>query len=412
MLRTELRHDLKLQIDERGGATAMLVSGDVAYSGATAEYVKARAFLIDLCVQIGLPTEDVWVIPGNHDVDWERHAEPETAAARSELVDAPNQSIDSVLEHLMSDPEKSRALLAPLSNYFDFAADFECQPPSSSLTWEAVFEMGEGYVLRIRGVNSALVSDKNDEDKLPQLVVGSVQTQLERMPGTVHVTVCHHPPHWIRDGGGLQAIFDANAKLQLTGHEHKFGIREAQPLKLAAGALHPERDKIDWEPRYNLISVQMVPAAALGNNACVNICVAPRLWSKDKARWIADPAAGPSGEVCYQVALDEVATIEFRALNSTQEQYEEPPPDQRVEWLANRRRRLMHRFAGLFEVEQRVLAQDLGMTLGEIAGLEPGALAATVLDLAEKGDALADLWDAVERAHGVPNPSNPYRERP
>ncbi len=410
MLRNELHLDLKRQVEKRGGATALLVSGDIAFSGAAIEYVNARTFLTELCLDLGLPTEDVWVIPGNHDVDWTRHGDADTVVARQELMTAPDQRVDSVLDSLMQDQRKARALLAPLSNYLAFAADFGCQPASSELSWNAVFELGGGYILRIRGVNSALVSDRDDEDKLPQLVVGSVQTQLERMSGTVHATMCHHPSSWIRDGARLRSMFDANAKLQLMGHEHRFGIRQADPLKIAAGALHPERDKTDWEPRYNLITVEVLPNTVEGR-AQVQICVASRVWDRDAARWTADPAAGPVGEVCFPVELDEVATIAVVPLNARAEQYEDPPPDRRVAWLANRRRRLEHRLAGLFKGEQEVLAQQLGMTLGEIAALEPGALAGIVIDRAEKQGDLADLWDAVERAQGVANPPrNPYRE--
>jgi Calcineurin-like phosphoesterase len=415
-LRIELGHDLRAEIRKRGGATAFLVSGDIAYSGSRTEYIRARDFLINLCAEVGVPPENVWVVPGNHDIDLKRHAEPETGAARFELMAAAEHKIDSVLERLMSDPSKARPLLAPLANYFDFAADFDCQPASSELTWDAFFEMGDGYMLHILGVNSALVSDKQDKSNCPQLVVGAAQTQLKREKGMIHATVCHHPPTWIRDGSQLKTMFDSNAQLQLTGHEHRFCVSEKEPLRVAAGALHPERDRVDWQPHYNLISMEIVPRKNASDNAYVKICVTSRIWDKTTPRWIANPAKGDSGDVKFQLELDDVATIDLPALNSAGEQYEAPPAEQLVEWLANRRRRLAYRFTRLFVGEQRALAERQGITLGEIAAVEPGALASAVIDRAERKDdladlSLADLWDAVEHAHSVSDiSSNPFRE--
>ena len=138
-LRSELRHDLRAQIRDRGGATAILVSGDIAFSGASTEYAKAREFFVQLCVELNIPTEDVWVIPGNHDVDWGRHKEQDTASVRATLMGTAEHKLDSVLEQLMRAPAAAHALLKPLSNYFDFAADFGCQPDVSDLAWDATF---------------------------------------------------------------------------------------------------------------------------------------------------------------------------------------------------------------------------------------------------------------------------------
>jgi hypothetical protein len=408
-IRTELSHDLRSEVQKRGGATALWVSGDVAYSGARDEYIKARDFLVNLCADLGVPTENVWVVPGNHDVKLACHADYGTTEARFALMAAASHRIDSVLETLMNDPEKARSLLAPLANYFSFAADFECQPQPSELTWDAYFELGDGYELHVLGVNSALVSDKNDKSNCPQLVVGSVQTQLTRKEGVIHVTVCHHPPCWIKDRAQLEAMFDNNAQLQVTGHEHHFSVSEQEPLKVAAGALHPERDKTGWQPHYNLISIEVVQSGMTGGNARVQITVASRIW-KD-ARWIENPAFEPSGEVRREVELDEVATISAQSLNAPAEQYEQGPADQRIERIANRRRRLAYRLARLYEGEQRAIAERFGMTLGELTELGPGGLVAAVVDRAEEQHRLADLWDAVERAHGVADQSaNPYLE--
>ncbi len=50
----------------------VIVSGDVAFSGGAhdaAEYQRADAFLRTLCKALGLGTDSVLMVPGNHDVD-------------------------------------------------------------------------------------------------------------------------------------------------------------------------------------------------------------------------------------------------------------------------------------------------------------------------------------------------------
>jgi 3',5'-cyclic AMP phosphodiesterase CpdA len=49
--------------------TGILVSGDIAFSGQSAEYDTAKSWLNRLCAALGCPPEDVWVVPGNHDVE-------------------------------------------------------------------------------------------------------------------------------------------------------------------------------------------------------------------------------------------------------------------------------------------------------------------------------------------------------
>lgn len=52
-----------------GGATGVLVTGDIAFSGQRSEYQSAASWLLGLCRAIECPDENVWVVPGNHDVD-------------------------------------------------------------------------------------------------------------------------------------------------------------------------------------------------------------------------------------------------------------------------------------------------------------------------------------------------------
>src|SRR4051794_40069279 len=67
-LRDELEIDLRALMDRLGGAQAILVTGDIAFSGSTEEYEQASTWLETIVNIVGCRERDVWMVPGNHDV--------------------------------------------------------------------------------------------------------------------------------------------------------------------------------------------------------------------------------------------------------------------------------------------------------------------------------------------------------
>jgi 3',5'-cyclic AMP phosphodiesterase CpdA len=71
-LDSELRHELELDLGrvtaELGPLRALLITGDVAFSGSTDEYAAAETWLGRITTLAGCREEDVWMVPGNHDV--------------------------------------------------------------------------------------------------------------------------------------------------------------------------------------------------------------------------------------------------------------------------------------------------------------------------------------------------------
>src|SRR5689334_11797087 len=68
-LRRDLLRDAASVCADLGTVSAILVSGDVAARGNDFEYAYARDWLDQLCGALGIGTEDVMTIPGNHDID-------------------------------------------------------------------------------------------------------------------------------------------------------------------------------------------------------------------------------------------------------------------------------------------------------------------------------------------------------
>lgn len=73
-LRESLVDDLR-RLDEQGqvdlARIVLVVSGDLVYTGKTSEFDLVKEFLEGLCDDLALPREQVVLVPGNHDIDWD-----------------------------------------------------------------------------------------------------------------------------------------------------------------------------------------------------------------------------------------------------------------------------------------------------------------------------------------------------
>lgn len=63
---TDLNINAKTELESIKG---ILVTGDIAYSGAVTEYDKAKIFLKEITDTFGIEQSSVFCVPGNHDVD-------------------------------------------------------------------------------------------------------------------------------------------------------------------------------------------------------------------------------------------------------------------------------------------------------------------------------------------------------
>lgn len=68
-LRNRVLEDIGAMTGRLGPATAVLVTGDIAYAGQRAEYEDAAQWLDRVCDASKCGREEVFVCPGNHDID-------------------------------------------------------------------------------------------------------------------------------------------------------------------------------------------------------------------------------------------------------------------------------------------------------------------------------------------------------
>ena len=300
-LRSELVRDAqKLKGIAYGCLDGVFLTGDIAFGGKTVEFTSARDWIDEIRTEFGFPHGAVWCVPGNHDVDRALIEGSRNRQKSRELIRLGGEArAAQELHELLKDEISNTILLEPLCAFNEsFAAGFQCTTRFPELCWSDTLPLGDRYRIVLTGLNSAVISDGNDDNDQRRLVLGLKQIQsIRRQPGAIHVSLCHHPPRWLLDRNEVEAFLNSRTTLQLFGHEHDRRIQRVNDsVQVFAGALHPQRDEERWEPSYNLIEIGL-----LGHNCATQVLI--RIWPR---RWDAK-----STEFCSARENGD-NTVEFR----------------------------------------------------------------------------------------------------
>jgi predicted phosphodiesterase len=403
VLRAELERDLRTQLGS-SSADGILITGDVAFAGKRAEYVSARDWIEKLCELARCTTSDVYVVPGNHDVDREIvDGSDAIKSIHEKLRSLTGVERDRELARLLSDEITAAGLLAPLAEYNDFALRYNCAMSPDRLYWEDDIRLDDGSTLRIRGLCSVLVSDKLDDQATNKLILGSHQVVLRREDGVEYLTLCHHPQDWLHDA---EAVEDGllHARVRLFGHKHRQRVhRLDDSVVITAGATHPDRAEKQWQPRYNIIDIDI---RRDGDGArWFVVRVYSRVWDDAYQVFKADsvPEGGESRQYDFSVdpweepvAKASEPKIDVREPIRANEAEETPVKEQ----VAKPERALLYRFLSLpFQRQVRIALELKFIDETEIFSRE-AELWRAVFTRARDSGRLDQFWNAVESQIG------------
>ena len=310
-LRSDLLEDIRHMRSLIGRpADCILISGDIAFGGQDAEYEFAFRWLEQhVCPAAGCALENVFVIPGNHDVDWRAAQAPAQRGARADLRRQSAAQIEDQLRQYLRDKLSAQILFDPIESYNRFAAKFLCAlgpysatapeegpvPASSRPYATRDLTLNDGSILRLWGFNSVLVSDATDAEGKMLLDPAAAQIPVEA--GVTHLVMCHHPFNWLKNRSGFQDRIEHAAKLQLFGHEHTRRVEDNRRfLRIRAGAVQPDRDEPDWKPGYNWIDLAVSGADA---NRQLDV----RVWVRQHERTAFIPVPDPERRDPWRMPL-------------------------------------------------------------------------------------------------------------
>jgi len=418
-IRNELERSVAEKVKEFDSITGVLVTGDFVYRGAVSGFGEAANWLSKLCGILGCRKEEVWTVPGNHDVsraavsgsklNRDIHSNIRSAARSTEL--------DKTLrEYLLEDKTAAEIVFKKLEDYNSFAAQYNCKTSPDQLFWQDDLPFSDGSKLRLVGLNSAIVSDGNDNLQEGKLVLGSAQVKngLLRQDGVVNVVLCHHPPEWLHDID-TEKDFRTLAFVQLLGHKHSFDlVPTGSSVKISAGAVHPERE-VDWEPRFNFLQFDVRNGK---DGGVFDVTVHPHVWDSRVNQFKKDynEKGEPHPSFAFSIPpfVPPNAGESENELNFVEEALETEPNTFVMtesidkEGIRDPAKRLVYRFYALPNWRQIKIGVDLEL-FGEDEEFSRDSIGVQICNRAKKAKKLELLWEATEDAHGAPAEPNPFR---
>ena len=414
-LRNELLLDARDLAATLGKPDGILISGDIAFSGADTEYAKAKDWIQLLCDAVGSTLADVWCVPGNHDVD-------QTCVKQSQILRDVHQKLracdqhdlDALINIYMGDRVAKRLLFDTITQYNRFAAMFKCQLGPEGPVWQKDLELEDGSVLRLCGLNSTIVSDHTDNDS--QTVLLGRHQVPNRELGVTNLVICHHPPDWWGDSETVDQDLANRARVQLFGHKHSQRLDKINnTLRVSAGAVHPDRREPNWTPRYNWL---ILGVSSTNGNRQLNVAVHPRVWSTTVPRFIPDSnSCGGQDYQQFSLALEAwtpppepdtlVNPCHATATIPAATQYTAATESSTMDPA----RILTYRFFELAHVARVGIARTLNLLKDEDEGLQDFQLFDRVFQRAVETGSLSELWEKVEECHDDgKHASNPFAE--
>ena len=213
-LRGALEKDLSDYRKAYGKIDHILVCGDIAYKGIKEEYDKAHVFFEHICDIVGCQPEEIYIVPGNHDKNFNT---PKAEIRHLIHAGLSNEKADYdklFTELLHNNFTHFRILYQPFKDYQDFAVRMvSCEPLMTKCLDEAenaqydnekdkaymMTQLGTigSYPVMLYAMNTALCcdwDDVNDFEKghklfLPKL---SYNTKANK-DGCINIAMMHHP---------------------------------------------------------------------------------------------------------------------------------------------------------------------------------------------------------------------------
>ena len=428
-IRRELKRDVVALCGTLGSAHGILVTGDIAFSGKVEEYKRAEEWLLELCRDTKCDEQNVWMICGNHDV--QRDVIANSVSLRdfqNKLRTQEPAKIDAVYQEYLTDAAARTIVYSALQNYNDFAQKFGGHFAHNRIYWEKDIVLNDGSKLRIRGLNSAIGCNKEDnKDTGKLLTVGSANCAVPRQEGHEYMTLCHHPPDWIRDSDEVVKYLNSRVRLQLFGHKHKRRIEPGDEngflyLRLHAGAVNPEQGESSL-PRYNMIVIHVSASAPAEKKRTLHVEIHPRIWDPDQTKFIPESAACPEGSTSKAFALPlgwfekgpqaELASTPQLAEVASQPQVNNPlniaTPAEPAPKVMNASWKLSFRFLSLPFHKRMEVASELHLLEDSDSQIDPAELFRRLFRRAVERNELREFYNAVEKKHTGSLPDdNPF----
>lgn len=271
-----------------GVAHGILVTGDIAQAGKSAQYTDAGRWLDQLAEAVGCESFRIQMVPGNHDLDRSL-----LSKGGSLMLDAIRAGGAAEYEAILASATDRAVLFARFRDYGKFCEGYDCALDSEGrYATNMLVELAPGRSIRFVRLNSSLLCTGDEDDKNPELMVGARQFTIPRTKGEEIVALIHHPLNWFKDQVDVAKYLKSRARILISGHEHnpRVLVEEIEGgtdfMMLAAGATVPTRSNEPYAYTYNVIEFDWD-----SERDALAVKIHPRAWNPDFTRFEADNSA-------------------------------------------------------------------------------------------------------------------------
>ncbi|BAZ65308.1 hypothetical protein NIES4106_00460 [Fischerella sp. NIES-4106] len=208
----------------------LILSGDIANKSTPEEYNAAKDFLDKFSEEFQLQPEQIVIVPGNHDLNWDLAKKAYNLHRREEYRGKLNEAnyIDGGNYIEVRDEEKYQQRFAHFSQFYQ---DIKNKPYPFDYEQQAILHHFQSQKLLILGLNSAWQLDHHYKSRasINAQAINKAITDIRKNPEYQHclkIAVWHHPltsafEDRITDHGFMEQLAKAGFRFALHGHIHK-----------------------------------------------------------------------------------------------------------------------------------------------------------------------------------------------
>jgi len=282
---TALRRDLQLMQEKHDLRPDLIFfTGDAAYGQKTDEGIfiqeqfdEATLFLSEICSICSVPSQNLFLVPGNHDVNRET-----CSISADSLLKADNKpkQVNQLINDCGSDWRVQMSRLTEYRKFLHGIGNGDLLQNPERLVYATKRDVN-GITVGIAGLNSAW-SCFGNQPKGALWLGGEWQIQelMKKLRGVeLRIGLIHHPPSWFAEEElTLWKQFPANFHFLLHGHEHDGWVSSVDRMcRIAAGACYGASPS---ESGYSFVRLDL-------DKPCADIWV--RRYGDKVDKWLPEP---------------------------------------------------------------------------------------------------------------------------
>lgn len=191
-------------------AVLVIVSGDLAFSGDKQQFAEVKCFLDSfkkiIKSRYGIGRIDIVVVPGNHDVDYEK------GSLDGKFLDDIEK--DNLYDDFLNIEIDKQSEFFSLANVYDCFSE-------SKFVHKKVLRYGN-RALQINLINTAFFSSLSEDQGFHYIPIKYIHVLSEQGNSDYVFSVMHHPHHWYsyRVKKSLEEMLYSRSDIIFVGHEH------------------------------------------------------------------------------------------------------------------------------------------------------------------------------------------------